>query len=101
MQDTESHFAVWAPRILGVLRVVVGLLVIPHGTAKLFGVPHIAMFDGLQLFSLLGFAGVLELVGGLMFVLGLYHPPRSVRSFGIHGSRLFHGARSKRLLTHP
>jgi putative oxidoreductase len=40
--------------------------------AKLFGVPHVAMFDGLQLFSLLGLAGGLELIGGLLMVVGLF-----------------------------
>ena len=34
-----------------------------------------AMFDGLQLFSLYGLAGVLELVGGLLLVLGLFTRP--------------------------
>ncbi len=34
-----------------------------HGTAKLFGAPHIAMFDGLQLWSLAGVAGMLEVAG--------------------------------------
>jgi putative oxidoreductase len=43
--------------------------------AKLFGVPHIAMFDGVQLFSLMGFAGVLELVGGLLILVGLFTRP--------------------------
>ena len=39
---------------------------IRHGTAKLLGFPHVAMFDNLQLFSLIGLAGVLELVGGIL-----------------------------------
>lgn len=75
MQNMESQFAIWGPRILGVLRIVVGLLFLAHGTAKLFGVPHIAMFDDLQLFSLSGLAGVLELVGGVMLVLGIFTRP--------------------------
>jgi putative oxidoreductase len=44
-------------------------------TAKLLGHPHTAMFDGLQLFSLMGVAGVLELVGGLLVALGLFTRP--------------------------
>lgn len=65
----------WTPRILGVLRIVTGFLFLQHGTAKLFGAPHIAMFDGLQLFSLLGLAGVLELAGGALILLGLFTRP--------------------------
>ena len=64
--------ALWTSRMLGILRIVTGLLYLQHGTAKLFGVPHVAMFDGLQLFSLLGLAGVLELAGGLLIFAGLF-----------------------------
>lgn len=72
MNISQSFYTAWAPRILALLRIVVGFLFLQHGMAKLFGVPHIAMFDGLKLFSLLGFAGVLELVGGLLILLGLF-----------------------------
>jgi putative oxidoreductase len=48
----------WSPRALGVVRIVTGLLFMEHGTAKLLGHPNTAMFDGLQLFSLMGVAGV-------------------------------------------
>lgn len=67
--------ATWAPRALGLLRIVAGYLFIAHGTAKLFGAPHIAMFDGLQLWSLSGVAGILEVVGGAALILGLFTRP--------------------------
>jgi putative oxidoreductase len=35
-------------RALAVLRMVTAYLLLAHGTAKLFGVPHQSMFDGLQ-----------------------------------------------------
>jgi putative oxidoreductase len=75
MEISQSFYTVWTPRILGILRIVTGFLFLQHGMAKLFGVPHIAMFDGLQLFSLLGLAGVLELVGGLLVMIGLFTRP--------------------------
>ncbi len=65
----------WAPRILGLLRIIVGFLYVQHGSAKLFGVPHVAMFDGLHLTSLLGVAGMLELVGGTLILVGLFTRP--------------------------
>jgi len=46
-----------------------------HGIAKLFGFPPIPYFANLQLFSLLGLAGVLELVGGILLILGLFTRP--------------------------
>ncbi|HLO75707.1 MAG TPA: DoxX family protein [Magnetospirillum sp.] len=65
----------WAPRLLSVLRVVAALMFLQHGTAKLFGFPHVPMFDGLQLLSLMGVAGVLELAGSVLLALGLFTRP--------------------------
>jgi putative oxidoreductase len=75
MEISQSFYAVWTPRILGILRIVTGFLFLQHGMEKLFGVPHDAMFDGLQLFSLMGLAGVLELGGGLLLIVGLFTRP--------------------------
>ncbi|NBV17829.1 DoxX family protein [Janthinobacterium sp.] len=75
MSLTPAFYATWSPRLLGLLRIILGFLYIQHGTAKLFGVPHVAMFDGLQLFSLMGAAGVLELVGGALLLIGLFTRP--------------------------
>ncbi|WP_137823612.1 DoxX family protein [Pseudomonas sp. D(2018)] len=65
----------WAPRLLSMLRIITAFLFLQHGSAKLFGFPHVAFFDELSLFSLIGFAGVLEVVGGLLLVLGLFTRP--------------------------
>ena len=65
----------WTPRALAVLRIVTAYLFIQHGTAKLFGIPHVAMFDGLQIMSLVGVAGILEVVGGILFLIGLFTRP--------------------------
>ena len=65
----------WRPRALAVLRIVTAYLFIAHGTAKLFGVPHLKMFDGLQLASLIGIAGVLEVFGGVLLLIGLFTRP--------------------------
>lgn len=64
--------SLWAPRLLSVLRIVTAFLFFQHGSAKLLGFPHVAMFDELSLFSLIGFAGLLEVIGGLMLLLGLF-----------------------------
>lgn len=64
--------AEWSPRLLSVLRIMAGLLFLEHATAKFFAFPHVPMFDDLQLLSLMGIAGVLELVGGTLLVLGLF-----------------------------
>jgi len=68
-------FETWTPRALALLRIVTGYLFITHGTAKLLGVPHVTAFDNLQVFSLIGFAGMLELVGGALIIIGLFTRP--------------------------
>ena len=63
------------PYALAALRIVAGYTFLLHGTAKLFGVPHVAMFDGLQVISLMGLAGILEVAGGLLLILGWFTRP--------------------------
>jgi putative oxidoreductase len=65
----------WTARALGALRVVSAFLYLQHGTAKLLHVPHVAMFDQLRLLSIDGFAGMLEIVGGSLLLLGLFTRP--------------------------
>lgn len=65
----------FAPQLQGVLRIVSALLFLQHGTAKLFGLPVVEMFAGLKLFSLLGAAGIIEVVGGLLLLVGLFTRP--------------------------
>ena len=54
------------------LRIVASYVLLTHASAKLFHVRHIAMFDGLPLFSLLGAAGAIELVGGVLVLIGWF-----------------------------
>jgi len=75
MAFDSAFFETWRPRALAVLRIVTAYLFIQHGTAKLFGAPHQAMFDGLQLMSLVGLAGILEVAGGALLLIGLCTRP--------------------------
>jgi putative oxidoreductase len=68
-------FDLWQPRALAAFRIVTAYLFMAHGTAKLFGMPYQKMFDGLQLMSLMGVAGVLEVFGGLLLLIGLFTRP--------------------------
>ena len=72
---TDDRFAVvWGPRALAVLRIVTALIFIEHGTQKLLGFPP-SPNPGPALFSLLGLAGVLELFGGALVLVGLFTRP--------------------------
>lgn len=75
MGPNAAFFDTWTPRLLAVLRIVTAYLFLTHGTAKLFGVPHVEMFDGLEILSLAGIAGILEVVGGALLILGLFTRP--------------------------
>jgi putative oxidoreductase len=65
----------WAPRLLSVLRIVAALLYLLHGTSKLFGVPSTTSGATVHLASRLGAAGVIEIVGGGLILLGLFTRP--------------------------
>jgi putative oxidoreductase len=72
-------------------------MIIEHGMAKLLGWPVVAAFAQLRLFSLLGLAGTLELVGGALLILGLFTQPvafilsgeMAVAYFMVHAPRSF------------
>ncbi|MGA9852044.1 MAG: DoxX family protein [Gammaproteobacteria bacterium] len=62
-----------SPRLLSVLRIVVALLYIEHGTSKFFGFP--GSMGHVPLFSLIGLAGVLEIGGSVLIFFGLFTRP--------------------------
>ena len=66
----ERFLGTYAPYLYALLRIVAGLLFAMHGSQKLFGFP--GGKDPVSLFSLMGMAGVVELVGGLLIALGLF-----------------------------
>jgi putative oxidoreductase len=90
--------AAWKPRVLSVLRIIAGLMIIQHGMGKLIGFPALPAYANIQLFSLLGAAGIIELVGGALLILGLLTRPAAfilsgemaVGYFMAHGSKSFY-----------
>jgi putative oxidoreductase len=87
----------YLPHAQGVLRIATALLFLQHGTAKLIGYPHVAMFDNLKLLSLLGVGGAIELIGGALLLVGLFTRPvafllsgeMAVAYFGFHQLEAF------------
>ena len=74
MAQTNSSLQRWEPIVLSILRIVIGLLILEHGTQKLFHFPppdHPMGGPG-GLPPLMMVAAGLELVGGLLLVLGLF-----------------------------
>ncbi len=70
MSGIPAYRVQWEPRVLSILRIMVGLLFMEHGTAKLLGFPHGPNMPAM--FTLVWFAGVIEMVGGALVTLGLF-----------------------------
>jgi putative oxidoreductase len=69
--NIENLETVWAPRVLSILRIVAALLFFEHGTSKLLGFPP-SDHSGPEFLSVSWIAGVLELVGGALLIVGLF-----------------------------
>ena len=94
----NETLAAWAPRVLSVLRIFIGLELLEHGTAKLLGFPTVPMFANLHINSFLGSAGPIELIGGVLLTIGLFTRPvafilsgfAAVGYFMVHAVRGFY-----------
>ena len=60
-----------APHALSLLRIAAALLLLQHGTTKILGFPATQM-TGVDLTTPPGIAGIIELVGGLLLLIGLF-----------------------------
>ena len=99
MTDFAALRLSWEPRVLSILRIVVGVLYFEHGLAKIVGFPHQPTHVPYRLFTLVpGLQGLLELVGGLLLALGLFTRPvafilsgnMAVAYFMVHARRGFY-----------
>lgn len=78
----EDRLQSWRPRILSLMRIVTAFLFMQHGGQKLFGFPAPQRYE-FDLFSLSGAAGVLELFGGGLLLIGLFTRPTAFLLSGL------------------
>ncbi|MBY5402457.1 DoxX family protein [Rhizobium leguminosarum] len=71
--STFERLSAYRPYGLAALRIITALLFIEHGTMKLFAFPAAQMAGPLP--PLLLFAAVLELIGGILILVGLLTRP--------------------------
>jgi len=71
--NLNDTLALWAPRVLSVLRIVAALIFLEHGTQKLLGFPPHPNPASITTMSWI--AAWLELIGGSFLVLGLFTRP--------------------------
>ena len=76
MSIYETSRSPWTGRMLSIFRIIAGLMFMGAGTMKLFNFPPAPMPGfPVKLLSELGAAGVIETIGGLAIVLGLFARP--------------------------
>ena len=94
--NLDGTLDTWRPRVLAVLRIMTALLFLAHGTGKLLGFPELSFSPAPM--SLPWIAGVLEIVGGLLLLIGLFTRPvafilcgmMAVAYFMAHAPQGFH-----------
>ncbi len=71
----DQMFSKWQPMALSLFRFIAGLLLFQYGVAKLLKFPPDSPFAKVELMSLIGAAGTIELILGALLMLGLFTRP--------------------------
>lgn len=74
MSKLDKFLGTATPTLLSVLRIITGFLFTAHGAQKLFDYPA-SEHGAVPLMSFMGFTGTLELVGGVLILIGLFTRP--------------------------
>jgi putative oxidoreductase len=74
MTSLDGFLTTCRPWALSLLRIVIGLLFLEHGTSKYLSLP-VSLMTGASPMTLSGFNGLIEVFGGVLIVLGLFTRP--------------------------
>jgi putative oxidoreductase len=77
-----AWFSRWQAELRAILRIIVALLFIEHALIKLFGFPPGGMPGVQQAGTLLWVGGIIELVTGVLVLLGLFTRPAAFIAAG-------------------
>lgn len=94
MDHVKRRLDEWQPRVLSVLRIIAGLLFLQHGLVKLLSFPGPFMRP-VQTGELIWFAGLIEIVGGLMLAAGIFSRSAALICSGHMAFAYFIGHASK------
>ncbi len=89
MTAITDRFAAWSPRILGVMRILVGTMFACHGAQKLFGAFG-GMPPGVPA-GLVWTVGPIEFLGGILIAVGLLTRPAAFLASGLMAFAYFIG----------
>ena len=71
--NLEASLNKYQPQVLSILRIMAGLLFLSAGLQKWFAFPVAnPSFANIQLLSMVGIAGLIEIIGGSLLTLGLF-----------------------------
>src|ERR1700716_1232001 len=84
----KAYLAPWSPQLLSVLRIITGFLFMVHGMQKWLGFPVPFPYP-ITLASLPGIAGMLEIVGGALVLVGLFTRPAAFILSGLMACAYF------------
>ena len=69
----EERLDQYQPYVLSIFRIMIGLLFLQHGLQKWFGIPAVnPVYANIQLFTMVGMAGAIEIVCGTLVTIGLF-----------------------------
>lgn len=71
----EQMLSKWQPAGLSLFRFISGLMLFQYGVAKILKIPAESPFAKVELISLYGAAGTIELILGGLLILGLFTRP--------------------------
>lgn len=87
-----DRLSTWSSEARAVLRIMTALLTIQHGTQKYFAFPASEWFpEPPAVFSLMGIAGLIELIGGVLVLIGLFTRPAAFILSGFMAAAYFIG----------
>ncbi len=100
-QSLARRWETWAPELRSVLRIAAAFVFIQYGTMKLLAFPGPLLPSGgtVPLTSLAGVAGVIEIVGGALLLLGLFTRPIAFLASGEMAVAYFHSHAPRGVLT--
>ena len=75
MDQFNQMLSKWQPTALSLMRFITGLVLFQYGVAKILKFPPNSPFAKVELTSLFGAAGMIELVLGGLLILGLFTRP--------------------------
>jgi putative oxidoreductase len=78
----------WTPALHSLLRIVTGLVLLDHGTGKIFGFPDLSAMQPM-LGALFYVTGAIELVGGVLILVGFLTRPAAFILSGFTAAAYF------------